>query len=426
MANRPGLWLVVAAFVVYTLNFGYGACGSDDMVFRYLPSAILEHGTLTMDPYTEAFTDDGVLHYSVVEHDGHLVPIYPPATGILALPVFAVPVLLGGGALPGFLAGKIAATAMAALSVGLVYGAIRRLGLTTGQGLLLAGIYAFGTPVHSTASKALCQHPAATLGVAAALYCGVRGRDEGGRWAVLAGLAAGVAIAVRPQTALAVVPVCGVLLLRARGWRGWAVAAGAAPVGLALAYNLLAAGDVFGGYALVQQRFPEANLRGDVLVGAAGIVLSPGRGLLPFVPVAIFAVPGLIRGIRRRAPLVVAAAIGIAATVLLFSRLSTWWAGHAYGPRYLTEVMPLLVLLLVPLFRPPSLLSRRRWAIAFGVLAAASLFVHVVGAFGYPCSWDEQPVSVNDRPVARSWNPTDTPVTRCLGDGLGFGHLGPF
>lgn len=420
------MWLALGAFLVFNLNLGYGACGGDDMVFRYLPSAILEHGTLTMEPYTEAFTGNGVLHYSVVERGERLVPIYPPATGVLSLPVFAVPVLLWGDAVPRFLLGKIAASAMAALSVALVYAALRRLGLTTRQGLLLGGIYAFATPVHSTASKALCQHPAATLGVAAALYCGVRGRDEGGRWAVLAGLAAGVAMAARPQTALAVVPVCGVLLLRARGWRGWAIAAGAAPVGLALAYNLLVAGEVFGGYALVQQRFPEANLRGDVLVGSAGIVLSPGRGLLPFVPVAIFAVPGLIRGIRRRDLLVVAAAIGIAATVLLFSRLSTWWAGHAYGPRYLTEVMPLLMLLFVPLFRAPSILGRRLWAIAFGVLAAASLFVHVVGAFGYPCSWDEQPVSVNDRPIFRSWNPTDTPVTRCLGDGLGFGHLGPF
>lgn len=418
-ARRPGLWLVGLSFLVYNANLSFGACGQDDLIFRYLPLGVLRHGTLTMNPYAAAFTEGSGLHYSVMDVGGDLVSTYPLATGLLAIPVFLVPALLWEN-LPLALLAKVAGSSMAALSVGVVYATLRRLGATRQQAFLLGGIFALATPVFSIAGQALCQHAPGTLFLALTVYCVARAREERGIWVPLAGLAAGVTIAIRPQLAAGVLPVVGVLflfLLESARERTELALGTIVPLHAVLVYNVVATGHVLGGYALFPERFPYAHLQGDILEGLGGLLLSPGRGLFLFVPVAVFAVVGAVRAVRERHWILLGGLAGIVLTLLLYSRLSRWWGGFTYGPRYLTEVMVFVVLLMWPLFWRPSLLRSRIWGWVFGLLVAGSVFIHTVGAFGYPCSWDVKPVDV-DRQPDRVWNWTDTPVTRCFSEGL--------
>jgi len=414
------LWLVLGTLLVYNLTRTYGGGCGDEAPNRLIPLAILQHGTLTLNAYRDVVAPHGQLPYWAVEHAGALLSAYPPATGLLALPVYLLlfPIWNGQPLSTSMVVAKLAASLMAALSVGLVYAALRRLGASLKIGLILAGAYAIATPVYSIASQSLCQHPAATLPVAALAYCAVRARNGDSLWPTLGGLAAGAAMAIRPQTAPAVLPLVGYLIWKGKGERARVVGGVLALVAAELAYNMAATGQLAGAYALMAPRLaslglPEVGFGGNIFQGVAGLLFSPGRGLFVFAPVTILAVAGATRAVRRKDTLMVAAACGVVATVLFYGKFSVWWGGWTFGPRYLTEVMPLVALLWYPLFWPPSLVKSARWRVAFISLAAASVFVQFLGAYSPTCSWNARPVSVDVQPQ-RNWDFVDSPISRCV------------
>lgn len=407
---RPGVWLPVLAFLVYNANFGYGACGADDFVFRYMPTAILRHGALTLDPIRDVVTTETGLKYSVMSRGGHLVPVFPPATAILALPVWAIPSFLWED-LPTFLLGKITASAMAALSVGFVYASVKRLGVSERWAIGLGTVYAFATPVHANASRALCQHPAATLATAACVYTTIRASGSSGRWSAAAGLSAGVAIAVRPQTAVIVVPLLVHHVLSSGRRENVGMLAGAS-VALfpALAYNLLVVGHLVGGYGAIHG---VANQRFDgAVVGVLGLLVSPNRGLLFFAPAALLGFWGGVRALRERRWYFAGLITGAVLTVLLFGSFGHWWGGHTYGPRFLTEAMPVLVVLLVPVVRNQDSLRRGLVTVLIVVSAGVGVVSQTVGAMSYPCGWNMNPRSVDGDP-SRIWSLSDSQILRC-------------
>jgi hypothetical protein len=76
-----------------------------------------------------------------------------------------------------------------------------------------------------------------------------------------------------------------------------------------------------------------------------------------------------------------------------------WWGGWTYGYRPWLDVIPLLVLFLVPALERiwPSKLKRA----LFSVALAWSCFVQALGAFAYDKTWNERQVFVVEMPDAR-------------------------
>lgn len=124
-----------------------------------------------------------------------------------------------------------------------------------------------------------------------------------------------------------------------------ALALGLAPQAL---YNAARFGSPFStGYALgAGEDFATAPW-----VGLAGLLLSPYRGVLWFVPlVAACLLLGPLAW--RRSPALMALAVGTAVTTLAtYAAWWTWWGGYTWGPRFLLPALPLLVLA-VPLAWP--------------------------------------------------------------------------
>src|SRR6185503_16257358 len=88
-------------------------------------------------------------------------------------------------------------------------------------------------------------------------------------------------------------------------------------------------------------------------------LISPARGLLVFTPVFLFSIVSLANRswTSPLAPWLTALTL---AHFLLVSFFTTfWWAGHAYGPRYLSDIIPILVLGLIP--------ALQRWETTGGV-----------------------------------------------------------
>jgi hypothetical protein len=374
--------LTVLAFVVYNANLRVIAMG-DSRPARFIPFAILRDGTLALDGFEEPVVAGLPDQYWVIDEKGHLVSLYPIVTPLLVLPLYlpAADYLAAVDWEPravGFVAAlmeKLAASAVAAIAAGLLYLLLRRRAPPR-DALLLAGAFAFATNTWATSSQALWQHGPSQLLLVAALFAAVSGITPG-RLA-LAGLCCGLLVANRPADLPLAAAVALFIVVRERRLP-FAFAAPAAVIGaLALGYNLAVFGHVFGGYSLkeVSPRFFSVPLGS----GIAGLLVSPGKGLFVFSPFLLFllarpAVPGPAGDRALDACL----ACGAAALVLIYATID-WRGGSGYGPRFMTDLLPILIWLLVPVVTR----LRRTGRAAFLAAVAVSVLIQMVGVFYYP------------------------------------------
>jgi hypothetical protein len=419
---RAPVAVFLLALGIYHANLRPVA-SSDSIGAVLLPFAVTLDKTVRLDRFGPWL--HSVLPASrsfLLEKDGHYYSRYPIGQPLLLTPFFA-PVIVASGAsgwpperilMLARVLEKVFSAALAALTVALFFALVRRLGLgTRPERTAWWGAAAFGlaTPVWSINSQALWQHSGGVLLMVAALLYWVHWMDGGRTGDVAAaGLACGLALAVRPTNALLPLGIGLTLVLR-RQWKQCAWF-GAGPAVLALAtvaYNQTLFGDARGGYAL------EANWR--VLESLAGMLFSPSRGLFIYCPFVLFAASGLAgmwRDRRGRMLLEAGAVMGVGQ--LFAAAISPqWYGGHCWGPRLLTELMPFLVLAVA--FSWTWLReSRIRWA-GFVALLAWSVFLQGVGAFCYPRGyWDDVP-GPSGPGAGRFWNFADSPIRRTLAAG---------
>jgi hypothetical protein len=138
-----------------------------------------------------------------------------------------------------------------------------------------------------------------------------------------------------------------------------------------------------------------------------------------YSPVLLFPAAGLLIWLaRRRGGLLACAAAAVGAGIGPVAMFSVWWGGHSFGPRLLTDVLPALVLGLVPIWPAVRRARLGRWLLAAAF--AASVLVEVVGAFYYPSSrnvdWDTTPKDV-DFSHERLWDWRDSQLVRLLRNG---------
>jgi hypothetical protein len=202
-------------------------------------------------------------------------------------------------------------------------------------------------------------------------------------WAFAAGAALSLALLSRWDTALLViVPISAYFLytrvsLRRREhgfWWGLVRDASLflAPILLAAAVNV--AYDVFrygrplgGPYGTV------VGFTTPLLTGLYGLLLSPGAGLLIFVPIVLLA-PFGARALYRRWPALAVLIISLILIRLLFyARWGDWAGGTTWGPRYLVPVLPMLFVLI-------AFVPQRRWTTPVTtLLAGVSVAIEMLG-----------------------------------------------
>jgi hypothetical protein len=340
-------------------------------------ATFVEHGRLDLDDYPD------VEEPFARRVDAHRVSIYPVASALLAAPVFALARVAFAWDETGLaLAGKWAASLFSAAAAALLYLAVGGRRRPPRDALWTAVVFALGTSVWST-SQALWQHPAAVLALCAVLLCMVRAEDDD-RWAGRAGLALALAVAARYAD---VVLAAALALGLAARWprRIPHLLAWAAPVTAAvLAYHWAYFGSPW------RQGLPAAGrFSGAWGEGHLGLLVSPGKGLLVFTPVAAVAAVGLVRAFRTGERWLVSTCASAAVAHWLFvGRWSAWDGGECWGPRMMTDLLPLLLL-----FLPEGYDVAPRLTVA---LAALSVAVQALGAFAYDYRWER----LRQRPVA--------------------------
>jgi hypothetical protein len=380
---RAGLALGLLCLLVYNANLRSIGAG-DTYPARYLPFGIWRYQTVLLDPISSITAQGrgGSAFWIVRGRDGHAISLYPVVLPVLVAPLYlpAAVFLQARGWDPTLLdrlariMEKLCASLMAATAVALMYLLLRRRAEPR-TALLLTLAFAFGTNTWVISSQALWQHGLGELLIVATLFL-VTGPCTP-RAALAAGFFCGLIACNRPPDSILAAGLGIYGLWWARRLAPRLVAAAALPVGLLLVYNLGVVGNVLGAYGLLGKT---AFLGHALPAGVAGLLFSPTRGLFVFSSFLLFLPFCFVQTLRDRGARGLTVTLGIAVVVqlLLYAR-ADWRQGASFGPRWLTDVLPILIWMLAPVVSALRGVGRS----VFVSLCIASMAIQTVGAFWY-------------------------------------------
>lgn len=316
---------------------------------------------------------------------------------------------------------KIVSSLIASFSVVLFFCFLKKI-VNQKSSLLLSMIFAVGTTTWSTASQAFWQHGPSQLMIIISLFYLISSFEDGNIYSiVLSGLFIALSVAVRPSNIIFLLVTFGCLL-----YKKWSVDRillySISPIligGLLAYYNYSIFHDIRGFYS--DQGYN--SFTGDFLEGLAGVLVSPSRGLFIYSPIFLFIVHGVyvwFKEGRKYIPvLYTLSLICIFLHVLLISKFKVWWGGYVYGPRYFTDVLPFLIILLIPSLSHIS--HQFLMKVIFCLLILVSTVVQIIGAFYPHGRWNEFPVEVH-RDLNRLWDWKDSQILRSFEAGPELGR----
>jgi hypothetical protein len=380
---RISISVGLACLLIYNLNLRSISAG-DTYPARYLPFAIWRYSSVVLDPIasTAAQGRSDSAYWIVRGRAGHQISLYPVVLPVLIAPLYLPAVLYldaRGWDEPRLdrtarVMEKVTASLLAAATAALFYLVLRRRARPH-MALLLTLAFALGTTTWVISSQALWQHSLAELLVVAAMLL-VTGPATPAR-VLAAGLICGLIAGNRPPDSI----LAAALGLYGMWWAGRRApvlaAAAVLPLGLVVFYNLNIAGNLLGGYGIP----PHATfLQHDVISGLLGLLFSPTRGLFVFSPFLLFLFyrPFQVPRETSYRGLTLAMAIATALQLLLYAK-ADWRAGFAWGPRWLTDLLPFLVWMLPPVVAGLGNCGR---LLLVGACASA-IAIEAIGAFWY-------------------------------------------
>jgi hypothetical protein len=226
--------------------------------------------------------------------------------------------------------------------------------------------------------------------------------DPTWRQAVVLGVWAGLLVNAKPVFLLS--GIGGGLFLMwelRRNWRALVLVAlvsvgSAFPFGAAyLYYNYVRWGSIYStGYGLAfagtgVSSAPVGILHESPLVGLFGMFLSPGKSIFLYSPPIFLALLGFVRFFKRFRTVVLAMVLTIFPGLYLHAQMISWAGDYAWGPRYMTFALAVLLLpagfLLQDLLDKAS--SLRRW-LGMGFFAAVFVSGVAVTYLGNAIYWD--------------------------------------
>ncbi len=364
--------------------------GIDVVSTSLLPVSILQRGDFLLDEYRDFFFSAFRSPGFIFERDGHLISRSPVVAAILAIPFYGVP--LGSGWLihptqdwltfppSAFFVGKIASIVLSALAALAFFFCARELtSRKLSVGLTL--VFAFGTSVWSTNSQGLWQHTPSVLFQLLGIWFILRGHRAGAQAVAPGAFFFSMATIARPNNIIpaGLFTIYVVLVYRSTlvKWILWAIP----PALCFFIYNAIYNGSplVWGYQEGVTQYVTLPQIQ-----AFAGLILSPSRGLLIYSPFFIFAVVGAWMARLEKQRLFYGAVTASAVLGFLLLCMYTGWdAGWGYGTRYMTDLLPYLTLLLIPVVARMSL----RWRWVFAGTVVYSFVLQAMGLWDYGARW---------------------------------------
>ncbi len=393
----------------------YLATGSSDLrnngdtVLRYQTSQALvdHHRAWLSDP---ASRDTRV----AVGRGGHLYAFYAPGQAVLMAPLYVIGKVLAHHLHLPYDITTLYATHSLDLFLGwllalLVYETCCLIGYSRRVSVVLTLIFAFATVAWPDAQSGL-EQTQVDFFLLLAVYCCARsswGRQSSRWWLAGAGSAMGAAVFTR-YDALIYVPILAgyVWLAHRSGYRSRRALVDLTVCGLGLApwlllvalWNVWRFGSPFL-TGLHQQTFGE-----PFLSGLAGLLVSPGKGLVWYLPL-VFLLPFALRDFyRRNRAFFALCAVLVITPIAFYSNVLYWHGDPAWGPRYLYTAVPYLIIPLGEILSRFRVARRSLKAAVLG-LTAMSLCINVAAVSLNPWRfWYHLQATLQSESSAADWS----------------------
>lgn len=368
MTARPPLAAFLLLLALYLLTASGHLYSPDEEAMYYVTRGLATRADVAIEG------DDLVPMPLREGRDGRRFSPYGILPSLAALPFFALGALFASGApvevyeyLTRFGVSLLNAVVTAATGA-MVFTFVTALGYGRRAAWLAAGAFGVASLAWPYA-RTFFSEPLAGLLLLCAVERAYAARARNDRLTLLAaGFAAGLLIATRIAAAIAL-PFLA-LYVGMAAWSHHSSHQEGAYTGtierlraVAVRLGLWGAGLVPGvalviGYNLVRFGTPLASGYGDeasafttpLLTGLTGLLLSPGKSLFLYAPVALLALAGAPL-LWRRWRSETAVLIGLVVThVILYAHWHAWDGGGVWGPRLLLPVVPLLAALAAPVF----------------------------------------------------------------------------
>ncbi|HET7840593.1 MAG TPA: hypothetical protein VFM21_03260 [Terriglobia bacterium] len=426
-SRRVSPWLLfLLLFIAYNANFRTIHFG-DTVPSSVLPFSLLLDHTWNLDRWFDNYVppkgvENGM--YYLRPSRGHRMSAYPIIMPLSITPLYILPAWVVARQNPPLaredivmlalieVMEKLSASLIAALSGVVLFLAFRKV-CSPGMSLMLALIYGLASSTWCISSQALWRHGFTELSFAFLIWGLLPGQGSGKQafWC-------GVALAGAGANGMSnIVVILAVVAYFARqGKREFTrFFAPLAAVGiLVLIYNYYFFGRLQGGYPsfIVHGGGATHLFKGAPTWEAVlGLFISPSRGLMIYMPWTVLAVWGMVRAWKRNTygweRYLIA---GTAGVFVEHSLMGRWWGGWSFGPRYLVDILPLLVFFLIPVW--PRIQASTLLRAATVASLAAALWLQFLGSFYYPNgAWDDLPINVDQSPH-RLWDLEDNPIRR--------------
>jgi hypothetical protein len=408
----------VKALILFTLSFGVYLHATpshtgDNIPSKLLPISIVEERNLDLDEFRYAIYRGH--YYCMTKKNDHFYSTYPIYPGITVTPFYAAVKLLlpeifflwkeeyshrNGDLLNGFvqMMHSYSAAIMSALAVVIFWLIGNRLGVSNIISLPTTMAFAFGTPMMSSLAAALWTHNASILFVLLALFFSASSDQNKQSNASLfsGGLCAAWAVACRPTTLISVTLLTLFILLKYRRRAFYFLLSFLLVVTAVSFLNLHRYGEIFGAYQDQVSQFTVPTVERLYY-----LLMSPGRGLLVFVPCTFLLIFYIPRIFRKKVNLLTLCILAAAGELALYSCWSVWWGGNCFGPRLLADcIMWCLLAILaanINFKMGQGVMAKAGW-LGMVFLVFYSVCLHTTGAIYGDKNWDRD--YMKDRPEA--------------------------
>jgi hypothetical protein len=385
--------VLLTAFILISFP-GVRHTGSDPSGSLLVTESLLKHHTCKLDPYSDKPLKDRY-GYKIHKKNGYIYYYFPIGTSIASIPFVALAngwgldMYQSGSAVQILIASFIGVfTLITLIKLALIF-------LPPYNALLISASFWFGSSLVSTCGTALWSHNFATLFGLISIYLTINAiqQNKFESWPIIS-LCLFLAYLCRPT--LSLLAPCLLFLFYTYNKK--------ASIKSALLLALFVC--CFAGWSMAEfnQILPDyylpQRLSGDSHFAEAlyGNLFSPARGLLVYSPFIIFTFfftwPYSRNLYTLKRSWLLVGLFWPLIHLIVISRFPHWWAGHSFGPRLMTDVLPGIFLLTIN-FWPVNIKGfwKRFGALALSLSIIFALWVNSYqGLFNrYTALWNASP-----------------------------------
>jgi len=365
--------------------------GSDPRGTLLVTESIIKRGTIKLDNYgAEALESYG---YRIQRKNDHYYYNFPIGSSLASIPFVSIANGAGLEMIKSESPIQILIAAITSLITFLFLHKLASLFLSTNNALLISSIFWFGTSFSSTTGTALWSHNFATIFALMAIYYSLKPikSNEPYSYQLIAGLLFAAFLCRPPMAILS--PF--VLLFLFTYSRVGAIKASLSLLALLIVFVLFSLHEF--NQILPDYYLPSRLAGGHFYQAFFGNLFSPARGILiysPFIALVWLCYEYSKKSWGLKGSWLLIGLIWPISHLISISQFPHWWAGHSYGARLMTDVLPGIFLL--TLYAWPTNFETRRAKVFSTFLLVSCIFSVVIntgqGLFNrYTARWNDEP-----------------------------------